>query len=338
MKGESVILDHYQGRKAAAWMEDGRLKDLLIDAEEALMPGTILRARVDRTIKGQGGVFVTLPDGASGYLRGVQGLAIGQPLLVQVTGFPDDGKAVPVTQKVLFKSKFAIVTPDAPGLNISRSIKDEEQRAHLRILAEDVLDGTQIGLILRSQAALGDEAEIAEDIAEMVALAQAIQTDVNGDPEILIDGPDAHHMAWREWGDPTDLDTEAGAFEHRGVLDEIELLSTAKAMLPNGGYMWIEPTRALIAVDVNSGPDISLAATLKTNLAAAKELPRQLRLRGLGGQITLDLAPLAKKDRKQFENALRNAFRADSVETSLVGWTPLGHYELQRKRERLPLF
>jgi ribonuclease G len=109
-------------------------------------------------------------------------------------------------------------------------------------------------------------------------------------------------------------------------------------MLPNGGYMWIEPTRALIAVDVNSGPDISLAATLKTNLAAAKELPRQLRLRGLGGQITLDLAPLAKKDRKQFENALRNAFRADSVETSLVGWTPLGHYELQRKRERLPLF
>ncbi len=72
-------------------------------------------------------------------------------------------------------------------------------------------------------------------------------------------------------------------------------------------------------------------------MSVARALPRQLRLRGLGGQITLDLAPMTKNDRKQFETTLRAAFRADRIETALVGWTPLGHYELQRKRERLPL-
>jgi ribonuclease G len=88
---------------------------------------------------------------------------------------------------------------------------------------------------------------------------------------------------------------------------------------------------------VNTGPDGSPAAGLKANLALARDLPRQLRLRGLGGQVTLDLAPMPKKERLAFEGHLRAAFRTDPIETALAGWTPLGHYELQRKRERLPL-
>jgi Ribonuclease G/E len=90
-------------------------------------------------------------------------------------------------------------------------------------------------------------------------------------------------------------------------------------------------------VDVNTGPDTSPAAGLKANIALARELPRQLRLRGLGGQVVLDLAPMPKKDRRVFEDALRAAFRRDDIETVLAGWTPLGHYELQRKRARVPL-
>ena len=90
-------------------------------------------------------------------------------------------------------------------------------------------------------------------------------------------------------------------------------------------------------MDVNTGNDASLAAGLKANLACARALPRALRLRGLGGQITLDLAPMPKKDRRAFESALRQTLRADDIETTLVGWTPLGHFELQRKRARQPL-
>ncbi|MER3352618.1 MAG: ribonuclease E/G, partial [Hoeflea sp. D1-CHI-28] len=117
-------------------------------------------------------------------------------------------------------------------------------------------------------------------------------------------------------------------------LDELQ---TSLAPLSGGASFYIEPTRALVAVDVNTGSDTSPAAGLKANLAAAKDLPRQLRLRGLGGQITLDLAPMGKKDRRQFETTLRAAFRQDATETALAGWTPLGHFELQRKRVRVPL-
>ena len=90
--------------------------------------------------------------------------------------------------------------------------------------------------------------------------------------------------------------------------------------------MFVEPTRALVAVDVNTGGDTAPAAGLRANLAVARALPRALRLRGLVGQIVLDLAPMPKKDRRAFEDALRAAFRADSIETALVGWTPLVHY------------
>ena len=101
--------------------------------------------------------------------------------------------------------------------------------------------------------------------------------------------------------------------------------------------MTIEPTRALVAVDVNTGSDFSLPAGLKANIATAKDLPRQLRLRGLGGQIVVDFAPSPKHERRTIETELRRAFKADSIDTILVGWTTLGHFELQRKRERLPL-
>ena len=75
----------------------------------------------------------------------------------------------------------------------------------------------------------------------------------------------------------------------------------------------------------------------RRNLAALRALPRALRLRGLGGQILVDLAPLAKRDRRRVEDTAKSAFRACPVDTTFAGWTPLGHMELLRKRERLPL-
>ena len=100
--------------------------------------------------------------------------------------------------------------------------------------------------------------------------------------------------------------------------------------------MMIEPTRALVAVDVNTGPDTSPAAALKANVAAARDLPRQLRLRGLGGQVVVDFAPMPKRDRHILDQVLKAAFKTDG-ESNLAGWTTLGLYELTRKRDRLPL-
>jgi ribonuclease G len=343
MKGSVVALGTLCGRRVAARMVDGQLDDLLFDAPEDTQNdvppgiGAIFRGIAQRPMKGQGGLTVRLPEG-NGWLRGTKGIAPGQALLVQVSGQAEAGKAVPVTTRVLFKSRFAIVTPDAPGLNISRAIRDEARRASLNDLAKAAMLGCNFGLIVRSNAEQADPDEVAADITEMRTLATAVLADASGaTAELLVDAPDAHTQAWRDWSAPDILDDGPTALEDHGVLDAIERLRAPHLPLPSGASAFIEPTRALVAVDVNTGPDSSLAAGLKANIALARALPRALRCRGLGGQITLDLAPMPKRDRAVFEQSLRAALRADPVETALAGWTPLGHYELQRKRERQPL-
>ncbi|SMO85161.1 ribonuclease E/G [Ruegeria faecimaris] len=335
MKGRTIVLDHINNREAAALMVDGKLDDFLI-ASEAPAPGTIYRARADRPVKGQGGMFLATPDGQA-FLRQVKGLAPGELKLVQVTGFVEPGKALPVTDRVLFKSRFAIVTPDAPGLNISRSIRDEDERDRLLEIAHEAMAGSEHGLILRSCCQGENAQEIAEDIGVMLAHADAVMNDPGTEPEVLLAGDGPHVLAWRDWTDPAEVVTEPGAFEAHGVLDALDQAGGISEPLAGGGHIYIQPTRALVAVDVNTGSDTSMAAGTKANFACAKALPRALRVRGLGGQITLDLAPMPKKDRRGFEAALRSAFKSDPIETILAGWTPLGHYELQRKRGRISL-
>ena len=336
MKGRTIVLDHLGDIEAAALMVDGKLEDLLVDTPDNARVGTIYRAIADRPVKGQGGMFLKTPDGMA-FLRQIKGLAPGQPILVQVGGFAEDGKAIPVTSKLLFKSRYAIITPDAPGLNISRRVRDEEERDRLLEIAHAAMDGSTYGLILRSCCIGVDEDAIAEDIDAMLSLARNVLTDDSSEMETLAEGDGPHVLAWRDWVEPAEVVTEAGGFEEHGVLDALDGLAGDMVPLSGGASMYVEPTRALVAVDVNTGADVSLAAGIKANMACARSLPRALRLRGLGGQIVLDLAPMPKKDRRPFETALRAAFRQDDVETTLVGWTPLGHYELQRKRARAPL-
>ncbi len=135
MKGRIVALDLFPGPSSRRPCRRWRLEDFLVDApEDGPVPGAIYRGIVDRPMKGQGGLFVKLGD-ATGFLRQISGLAPGQPVLVQVSGTAEPGKAVPVSARLLFKSRYAIVTPEAPGLNVSRRLRDPEQRAALERLA-----------------------------------------------------------------------------------------------------------------------------------------------------------------------------------------------------------
>jgi len=342
MKGASVILDWIGGREVAALVVDGRVEDFLADPPEDAppAPGTIFRAIVDRPMKGQGGSLVRLPGDSVAFLKRSGTLAPGKPVRVQVTGYAEPGKAPPVSERLLFKSRYAIVTPDRPGINIARSIRDDDRRDFLTVIGREEMAGSDMGLILRSAAGWGDETAIREDIASMRELAETIMgDDMAPTPERLLDAPGAHDLAWCEWDrpEPYEVVRKAGALGHHGVIDALDALREPEAVLSSGGTMSIEATRACVAVDIDTGADTSAAAGFKANLAAVRELPRQLRLRGLGGQIVIDVAPMSKRHRRELETALKAAFRADSVETAFVGWTPLGHVELQRKRERLPL-
>lgn len=338
MKGTLAVFGEIDGRGAAALIRDGRLDDLLIDApDDRIRPGTIYRARAGRPMKGQGGMILETPDGPL-FLRQAKGIGQGESLLVQTGTYAEPGKATPCSVRVLFKSRFAMVTPGAAGRNVSKAVKDEEQRVELRALMEEVDLPEGTGLVLRTAAAEADDDAVLADIAAMAEAARHILSEpVDGAPEKLLEGPDAREIAFRDWPAPDATEDSPDAFARTGALEMIDSLRSPREALPGGGAIYVEPTRALVSVDVNTGGDTSPAAGLKANIEAIRALPRALRLRGLGGQVVLDLAPLSKRDRAQIESVARAAFRADPVETTLVGWTPLGHLELIRKRERLPL-
>ena len=341
MKGRQVVLGHLFGLEAAALMQDGQLIDLLVasDPLTALAPGAICRASTNRFMKGQGGVFLRLPDGQTGYLRDRKGVSEGKPLLVQVAGVAEDGKAVPLSTRLLFRGRHALVTPGAPGVNVSRSIRDEDRRDELAAIGRASLGDRDHGLILRSVCLDAEDDDIRAELDDLIELADRVCAETAGAPELLLDAPTPWEQAWMDWAEPAPDAVEEGedSFDRCGVLDAVDALLSSRVVLPGGSDAHVEATRALVAVDVNTGNDTSLAAGLKANIALARELPRQLALRGLGGQIVVDFAPMPKRDRATLDQVLQGAFRGAGSETTLVGWTAMGLYELTRKRDRVPL-
>jgi len=341
-KGRIVVLDEVNGKPAAALLVNGQIHDLLIEADNNLpKPEAIYRGRTTLPMKGQNGIILDIGNGQKAFLRNAKGIPQGTQMTVQVATHAEIGKATPVVNKLIFKSRYCIVTPDAPGLNIARSIKDDEERDRLLEIVHEVSTNRQneYGLIIRSSAMDIDADAISDDINAMYDLADNVMSQTSGDPALIMPAPTAEMKAWRDWvnPDPDEVIKETNSFETMGIWDHIEKLKHSKSKLPNGASMIIEPTSAFVAVDVNTGNDFSLSAGLKANLAVAKELPNQLSLRGLGGQIIIDFAPSPKKDRKLIETALNSSFRKGKIDTVVVGWTTLGNFELQRKRERIPL-
>lgn len=341
MKGRQIVLGQLFGAEAAALLEDGRLSDLFVDAGAIapLMPGDICRGVVERLMKGQGGVFLRLPDGQRGYLRDRSGLTEGQALLVQVAGVAEDGKAIPASTRILLRGRHVLVTPGAPGINVSRRIRNEGVRADLAALGQSAGVPPDTGIIFRSLCDSAHPDEVSAELHDLLALSSRIMVEPAGPPELLLAAPTPHEMAWMEWTDPEPDSIEEGddIFARCGVLEAVDTLLSPDLALPGGGHAAIEQTRALIAVDVNTGNDTSPAAALKANIALARDLPRQLRLRGLGGQVVIDFAPVPKRDRATLDQVLRAAFKGESAETSLIGWTTMGLYEINRKRDRIPL-
>ncbi len=152
MKGSLAAFDRIDGFDAAARIVDGMLEDFLVDPPEGrIRPGAIYRARVGRSMKGQGGAILETPDGPL-YLRQAKGIAQGDSLLVQTSTYAERGKATPVSPRLLFKSRFCMVTPGAQGRNISKAIRDEERRVELRDLLDGASADDDLGIVLRTAA------------------------------------------------------------------------------------------------------------------------------------------------------------------------------------------
>lgn len=334
MKGRVIALDQWAGREAAALMVDGILEDIIIAPPKGIPPpGTIFAARAERPLKGTGGQFVRLPGDEKAFLKA--NAPQGRIIPVQVSGYAEPGKAVPVTNRLVLKGAFAILTPRAASRSVARSIKGDEAAA-LKAFAQglDLPEGT--GVILRTAATDAYPDDITADIDALRPTLEALAT-MPAQATLLAPGRSPAAWAKTEWTGNAIRDEKPGSFDRHGIIDALSAALAPERPLPSGGSVVIEATRALIAVDVNTGGAAGGAQGLTATLEAIDALPRLLRLRGLGGQITIDCAPFGKPHRRTVEQRITRAFAADTVETSFAGWTPLGHLELTRKRERCPV-
>lgn len=337
-----IYLDRIGSRRIAALVEDGDLEDLVVDplSKALALPGAVFSAIAERPLKTLGGIIVKLGGGEKGFLRGGQGTAVGSSIVVEVTGYPDEGKLPPLTAKVKLKGRFAIATLGSRGINVSRSILSESARHGLKELASSNSAAApgNTGFIMRTSSRSAPPDLVAQEVRELSEASRRICRCTES-PKLLVAAPTADEIALREWHDreATDIIDVDGSFEKDGIWELIQAHLASTVQLPGGGCMRIEETSAFVAVDVDTKADVSRQAGRNANLEAARRLPKELRLRGLGGQVVVDFAPMPKNDRRAVTDAVLSNLAHDKSLVDLAGWTPLGNLELRRKRLRQPL-
>ena len=337
-----IYLDRIGSRRIAALVEDGELEDLIVDprSKARALPGAVFSAIAERPLKTLGGIIVKLGGGEKGFLRGGQGIAVGSSIIVEVTGYPDEGKHPPLTTKVKLKGKYAIATLGSRGINVSRAISSESVRQGLKELASSNSEAApgNTGFIIRTSSESASSERVAQEVRKLSEAAGRICRCAES-PKLLVGAPSADEIALREWHDrgETGIVDEDGSFEKNGIWELIQTHLDSTVQLPGGGCMHIEETSAFVAVDVDTKADVSRQAGRNANIEAARRLPKELRLRGLGGQIVVDFAPMPKNDRRAVADAVLSNLVHDKSLVELAGWTPLGNLELKRKRLKQPL-
>lgn len=295
-----------------------------------------------------------------------------QELMLQLTKAPIGDKGARVTTRISLPGRWVVLLPvGANYVGVSKKIEDEEERARLKEIGHRHRPRGQ-GIIVRTEAYGCEESEIAEDIEMLKALwrklraryrsrkapalvhedlgltERMIRDYYNDDvTRVLVDtkveydrvlealrniSPAAAKKAklYRE---------KASLFEAHGVEAALRDALERKVRLPSGGNITVDETEAIVAIDVNTGRFIGskgrgLSDTiLKTNLEAAREIPRQLRLRDLGGIIVLDFIDMYNADHKrQVMETLEERLKRDRTRTRVVHLSPLGLVEMTRKR------
>ncbi len=150
-----------------------------------------------------------------------------------------------------------------------------------------------------------------------------------------LDGTSVSALSLQDWPLSSVRDDKPGSLARFGGHEAVDALRSTRVMFGKGSLV-AEPTRALMAVDMNSAGSSSTAAG-ERRISRPLEPATRASLTRSGGQIVIDIAPRAKRDRCRVEDTAKSAFRACPVDTTLAGWTPLGHIACPRKCERLPL-
>ena len=298
-------------------------------------------------------------------------LKAGQEIIVQVVKDPLPNKGARITTHVTLPGRYLVLLPTVRHLGVSRRIEDEGERLRLLAVLES-LDDASGGLIVRTVGEGKGRDEFATDLEYLEGLWARIRDRAAkmGAPTLLhrdldlalrvvrdqmssaisvlmVDGEETYQriVEFLDQVQPGLVGRvklyrqDANLFEQFGIEEQIEAALKSKVWLKSGGYIVINPTEALVAIDVNTGRfvgRINLEDTvLKTNLEAVREIVRQIRLRDLGGIIVIDLIDMIDQEHKDEVFGLLEAeLGRDRAKTKVLSISEFGLVEITRKRSR----
>jgi ribonuclease G len=316
--------------------ETSRVGDIVLARVKRVLPA--LNAAFVDIGDGRDGFLSARDAAKRGSGRGVEAPKIselvheGEALLVQVLRDAMGDKGARLGLNLTIAGRYLVFTPEGGRVLLSKRIEDEAERARLKTILESMLEANAgAGFVVRTAAIGATEVELREDIDyltgvwkeisaaqnadeppvklhhELGAIERALRDEVGPDIEkVIIDDRQAFKaaQAYAEEAMPgftnsiTLHESALPLFEEYGIEDDIAALRLSQMLLPNGGWITIEPTEALTAIDVNSGKHIGRsdleATALAVNLEAAEIIARQLILRSIGGLIVIDFIPIAE--------------------------------------------
>ncbi|MBE5781012.1 MAG: Rne/Rng family ribonuclease [Clostridiales bacterium] len=299
---------------------------------------------------------------------------VGQSIMVQVLKEPFGTKGARVTTNITLPGYKVVLLPKASYVGISRKIEEEEERTRLKTILEEIRPQGR-GVIARTSAMGASREELCEQIQSQMDIYRDIHTiyDSCKAPKLIhseeniyyrtvrdafssdIDG---FYISSREAYDyvtslvtamnPSLLsrvkffDAHYDMFEYHGLEARIDKALARRVWLKSGGYLVFDSAEALTVIDVNTGKFVgtnSLQDTiLKTNMEAAEEIARQIRLRDISGIIVVDFIDMEDPcNRQKILEVLREAVKRDRTRTIILGITDLGIVELTRKKTKQSL-
>ncbi len=296
----------------------------------------------------------------------------GQELIVQVYKEESATKGAYLSTYISLPGRRLVLLPKQSHLGVSRKIENEEERHRLKELAQKLGLPAEMGLIIRTAGETAATRELAKDLNYLLKLWENIKETAQSQPApcllhrdldlitrtvrdyfsadiktILVDNKDVYQtlrafireMAPRHEHALKLYKDKLPIFARYQLEEQIDRIYAERVPLKSGGTIVINPTEALVSIDVNSGRSTGQKeiedTAHRTNLEAAEEVARQLRLRDLGGLIVIDFIDMKeRKHQKEVEQALKHSLKRDKARVTVGSLSKFGLLELSRQRLR----
>lgn len=368
---KNIVIESLVNSQKVAVLEDGKLSELFIESNSSKSVSNIYRGVVKKALKGIEAYFVDIGSDKLAYLsmKKNEEVKCGQDILVQVNKEAIGTKGAKLNTEISFAGRYLVYIPSNDRLTISNKIKLEKERFRLKKIVQGV-DEEFTGII-RTEAVGCSKEEIEQDIFDLKEkyntvlkeyklgigpkllykdldfASKYVKDNVNDSVlKIIVNNNDKYeelknilgHID-KNYKDKLLLENNKDVFDLYSVQSQIDKCLNRKVWLKSGGYLIIDKTEALTVIDVNTGKftgNSNLEETIyQTNLEAAIEISKLLRIRDIAGIIIVDFIDMQKNEyKKNLLEVLSKETDKDRRKTNVMGMTKLGLVEIARRREK----